>query len=303
MSQILLLLPDFLLIVLGYWLCRHTALDRSVWDGVEQLVYWLLFPALLFVAILRQPLQVSALLTFLGCGLAVVGSGIAMAYALRRWPGVDARTHASGAQTAFRFNSYVALALAERLGGVQAVAWIALLVAVCVPVCNVAAVWPLARHSGQHFGRELARNPLILGTVGGLLANLLGLQMPDTVQITLTRVGSAALPLGLMAVGAGLRMGALRDAPGLAAGLLGIRHLALPLLAIVLVQVVGLPPGQQTVVVAFAALPTASSAYVLATRMGGHGAFVAGLVSVSTLIGMVGVPLALAGLAAAQAAG
>jgi malonate transporter len=51
MSQILLLLPDFLLIVLGYWLCRHTALDRSVWDGVEQLVYWLLFPALLFVAI------------------------------------------------------------------------------------------------------------------------------------------------------------------------------------------------------------------------------------------------------------
>jgi len=172
-----------------------------------------------------------------------------------------------------------------------------------VPVCNVAAVWPLARHSGQHFGRELARNPLILGTVGGLLANLLGLQMPDTVQITLTRVGSAALPLGLMAVGAGLRMGALRDAPGLAAGLLGIRHLALPLLAIVLVQVVGLPPGQQTVVVAFAALPTASSAYVLATRMGGHGAFVAGLVSVSTLIGMVGVPLALAGLAAAQAAG
>jgi malonate transporter len=303
MSQILLLLPDFLLIVLGYWLCRHTALDRSVWDGVEQLVYWLLFPALLFVAILRQPLQVSALLTFLGCGLAVVGSGIAMAYALRRWPGVDARTHASGAQTAFRFNSYVALALAERLGGVQAVAWIALLVAVCVPVCNVAAVWPLARHSGQHFGRELARNPLILGTVGGLLANLLGLQMPDTVQTTLTRVGSAALPLGLMAVGAGLRMGALRDAPGLAAGLLGIRHLALPLLAIVLVQVVGLPPGQQTVVVAFAALPTASSAYVLATRMGGHGAFVAGLVSVSTLIGMVGVPLALAGLAAAQAAG
>jgi malonate transporter len=54
-----------------------------------------------------------------------------------------------------------------------------------------------------------------------------------------------------------------------------------------------LPPGQQTVVVAFAALPTASSAYVLATRMGGQGSYVAGLVSLSTLLAMVGLPTAL----------
>ena len=62
-----------------------------------------------------------------------------------RWPGVDARLHASGAQMAFRFNSYIALALAERLGGSAGVAWLAVLIALCVPLCNVAAVWPLAR--------------------------------------------------------------------------------------------------------------------------------------------------------------
>ena len=56
----------------------------------------------------------------------------------------------------------------------------------------------------------------------------------------------------------------------------------------------GLPPGQQAIVVAFAAMPTASSAYVLAVRMGGHGPFTAGLVTVSTLIGMAGLPLWLA---------
>jgi malonate transporter and related proteins len=300
MSHLLLLLPDFLLIVAGYLICRHTALDRPVWDGIERLVYYLLFPVLLFVAILRQPLQPGALLTLAGCGLTVVGVGIALSYALGRWPGVDARTHASGAQTAFRFNSYVALALAERLGGVQSVAWIALLIALCVPVCNVAAVWPLARQAKQGFVGELMRNPLIIGTVSGLLANLAGFQLPEVANITLTRVGSAALPLGLMAVGAGLRMGALRDAPGLAASLLGIRHLVLPAVAIVLVRWADLPPAQQTVVVAFAALPTASSAYVLATRMGGHGAFVAGLVSLSTLLGMLSLPLALAGLEASR---
>ena len=50
------------------------------------------------------------------------------------------------------------------------------------------------------------------------------------------------------------------------------------------------------IVVLFGALPTASSTYVLAARMGGDGGFVAGLVTVSTLLGMLSIPLALAGL-------
>ena len=299
MSDALILLPDFLLIVTGFLICRRTALNRSVWDGVERLVYFVLFPALLFTAIVRSPLQPAAALPLLGCGLAVVICGVAMAYALRHFPGVDSRLHASGAQVAFRFNSYVALAMAERLAGAPGLAWTALLVAVCVPVCNIAAVWPLARHGGQGYLRELSRNPLILSTGGGLAFNLLGLQLPDLALLTLSRIGAAALPLGLMAVGAGLQMGALREAPRLAASLLTIRHALLPLVAVALVLWVGLPPAQQAVVVAFAALPTASSAYVLATRMGGHGGFVAGLVTLSTLVGMVGLPLALLLLRAA----
>ncbi|MCA3253546.1 MAG: AEC family transporter [Rubrivivax sp.] len=298
MPDALLLLPDFLLIAAGWVLCRHTPLDRKVWDGVERLVYFVLFPALLFQAIARNPLQPGTALPLLACGWAVIGSGIALSYALRRAPGVDPRLHASGAQTAFRFNSYVALALAERVAGAPGLAWTALLVSVCVPVCNVAAVWPLARHGGQGYLRELVRNPLILATVGGLLFNLLGLRLPELAATTLARIGAAALPLGLMAVGAGLQMGALREGPGLAAGLLAIRHLVLPALAIGLVIASGLPPAQQAIVVAFAALPTASSAYVLAIRMGGHGGYVAGLVTVSTLLAMAGLPAALAVLRA-----
>ena len=57
------------------------------------------------------------------------------------------------------------------------------------------------------------------------------------------------------------------------------------------------PPGQRAIVVLVGALPTASSAFVLAARMGGDGSFVAGLVTVSTLLGMVSIPLWLAVLA------
>ena len=298
MPDVLLLLPDFLLIFFGFVLCRWTALERTVWDGVERLVYFVLFPVLLFNSILKSPLQLDTTLSLGLAGLAVVGSGVLLAYALRWLPGVDARRHASGAQAAFRFNSFIGLAMAERLAGPQGLAWIALLIALCVPLCNAAAVWPLARHGGHGVLRELARNPLILSTVAGLAANLAGLRLPDAASTVLQRLGLAALPLGLMAVGAGLKLGGLTAAPGLAGALLSIRHAVLPLLAIALCLWLPLPAAQSLVLVAFAALPTASSAYVLAARMGGDGSFVAGLVTLSTLLGALSLPLWLTVLAA-----
>jgi predicted permease len=297
MPDLLLLLPDFLLIALGFAVCRYTPLDRSVWDATERLVYYLLFPVLLFDSIVRAPVEPGQALHLAGSGLAVCAVGIALAYALGRWPGVDARAHAAGAQTAFRFNSYVALALAERLGGAAGVAAIAIVVSLAVPVCNVAAVWPLARHGGHGYVRELLRNPLIVSTLAGLVGHAAGLAFPEPVALTLRRIAAAALPLGLMTVGAGLRLGALRDAPGLAAALLSIRHLVLPAVAVALAAWVPLAPVEQTVLVAFAAMPTASSCYVLAARLGGNASYVAGLVTVSTLLAMPGLPLALSALA------
>ena len=93
-----------------------------------------------------------------------------------------------------------------------------------------------------------------------------------------------------MAVGAGLQFGALREGPRLAAALMSIRHVLMPAAALALVMVTSMPSGQQAVLMAFAAMPTASSAYVLAVRMGGHGPYTAGLVTLSTLIGMVALP-------------
>ena len=294
MSTALLLLPDFLLIVLGFALCRYTAMNRTVWDAVERLVYYLLFPVLLFNSILKSPLQPMQTLSLAAASVGTVACGIALAFAVGRWRGVDARLHASGAQTAFRFNSFIALALAERLGGPTGLAWMALSIALCVPLCNVAAVWPLARHGGHSYGRELLRNPLIVSTVAGLIANLIGLRFPDAMATTLQRIGLAALPLGLMGAGAGLRLGGLKDSPGLAAAFMTIRHAILPAIAIGLTAVLVLPSEQRAIVVLFASLPTASSAYVLAARMGGDGAYTAGLVTLSTLLGMVSIPLWLA---------
>jgi predicted permease len=293
-----LLFPDFSLIAIGWLLCRYTALDRRVWDQVESLVYYFLFPVLLFHSIVRSPLDFGATSSLLTAGVGVGICGILLAYALPFVPGlrthIDRRDHAASAQIAFRFNSFICLALAERLGGSEGLLLIAVLIGVCVPIFNIAAVWPMTRHAQTGFVRQLVRNPLIVATVAGLLANVLGLTVPTWATPTLTRIGAASLALGLLAAGAGMKFSTLGAGKVLAVSVLAIRHLFLPVVAWGLARVLRLDAAQGAVLMAFSAVPTASSAYVLAARMGYNGPYVAGLVTLSTLLGVVSLPFALA---------
>ncbi len=292
-----LLFPDFSLILIGYLVCRFTPLNRPVWTQVEQLVYFLFFPVLLFHSILKSPLDISAASNLVGAGWALGLGGIALAYSVPYWPGFKhhfaARQHAGSAQIAFRFNSFIGLALADKLAGAPGLAVVALLIGVSVPLMNIGAVWPMARHGQRGFMAELVRNPLIIGTAAGLLANLAGFHIPPWLEPTVSRIGGASLALGLMAAGAGMQLGALNHAKLLGVALLLIRHLLMPLLALGLSQLFGLNPLQTTVLLMFSALPTASSCYVLAARMGYDGAYVAALVTLSTVLGMLSLPLAL----------
>jgi len=292
-----LLFPDFSLILCGYLVCRYTALNRTVWAQVETLVYFLFFPVLLFHSIVKSPLDLGSASSLIGAGWAMGLTGIALAYSLPHWPWlgryIPQREHAASAQVAFRFNSFIGLALADRLAGPQGLLLIAVLIGVCVPLFNVGAVWPMARHAQRGFLRELVRNPLIIGTASGLAANLLGFTLPVWLEPTVSRIGATSLALGLMAAGAGMQFGVLSKAKTLAVAVLTIRHFLLPLVALGFSHLFQLDPVQTTVLLAFSALPTASSCYVLAARMGYDGAYVAGLVTLSTLLGMLSLPFAL----------
>jgi predicted permease len=292
-----LLFPDFSLIACGFLLCRYTALDRGVWEQVEALVYYFLFPVLLFHSIVRSPLDFGAASSLMAAGLLLGVAGIAMAYVLPWVPvlgrHIDRREHAGAAQVAFRFNSFIALALAERLAGDRGLQLIAVLIGVCVPLFNIGAVWPMARHGQTGFASALLRNPLIVGTAAGLACNVLGLSIPGWLQPTVQRIGGSSLALGLMAAGAGMHLGSLAQSRALTVSVLGIRHLLMPLVAWGLVRLFRLDAAQAAVLLAFSAMPTASSCYVLASRMGYNGSYVAGLVTLSTVLGVASLTFAL----------
>lgn len=293
-----LLFPDFSLILLGFLLCRYTALNRSVWDKVEPLSYYLLFPVLLFHSIVKTPLNLATTSGLMVASLVLIACGIGLSYALPYLPWIkghiDRREHAAAAQIGFRFNAVITLALAERLGGAQGVALVALLIGACVPFLNIAAVYPMARHDGRNVVGELVKNPLILATVGGLVANLAGFRIPELLLPTVSRISAASLALGLLAAGAGLQLTALARSKTLGISVLAIRHFVLPLVAWGLARGFGLNAVQTTILMLFSAVPTSPSAYVLATQMGYNGAQVAAMVTLSTLLALLSLPFALA---------
>ena len=291
MNTALLLLPDFALILLGAGIRRWMHLGDHFWSGVEKLVYFILFPALLINAIVKTRLDLGAALPLLGTAFAAMAGGMLLGLLPRPFLKMPGLTFASLFQCAYRFNSYIALAVAGMLFGAPGIATMGLIVGAAVPLANLVSVWMLARHGEVGLWREVARNPLIWGTAAGFLLNLAGFVPPAPLQAFLGRLADASIALGLITVGAALRLDGASAVRGISIWLLAVKLLALPLIAAGVGRLLGLDGLNYQVVVLFAALPTASSAYILAMRMGGDGRSVAWLISATTLGSMLTLPL------------
>ncbi len=277
------------MIAAGFAMVRAQWLARSFWEGAEKLVYFVFFPALLFAAISRSNLALGETAAVVQVAVLTMLAGAAFGLLTRLIPGLSRNDWASGVQCAFRFNTYIAFAVASRAAGSDGLALMAVTIGFTVPLANLLAVSFLANtfHPGRLF-KELARNPLILGTVAGLVANMLSIAPPDIIDNLLDRASSAALALGLLCVGAGLSFAGIQHTSGRiqAVTITGIKLVALPILAWGLCAVLGVTGMQRDLAILFAAMPTATSSYILAVRMGGNGPLTAGLVSLSTLVSM-----------------
>lgn len=291
MHTALLILPSFMLILIGLALARAFDYGRDFWAGLEKLVYFVLFPALLFRSIAVSTIDLGGLAKTVGSAVGIILLAVALAALAKPLFRPEPRLAASCAQCAFRFNTYIGFAVAGSLFGPKGLAIAALMAGVVVPIANVFAVLFLAAHGNRGVFGELARNPLILSTVSGFLFNLAGLRLPDFADRTLDLLGSSALPAGLLAVGAALRLEPPHGAMAPHAWWLGVKLLAKPLAAWGCIRWLGLAGVEAGVLLLWAALPTASSAYILAVRMGGDGPAVATQVTAGTLIAMVTIPL------------
>ena len=220
-------------------------------------------------------------------GLGVMVSGFALGWLGRSLMGLDAMGFASRLQCAYRFNTYIGIAVAGKLHGAPGVALMGALCGAMVPFANIMAVGMMARHGQGSPLRELLRNPLVMATIAGLAFNVAGFELAAPVQFFLKRLGDAAVALGLLAVGAALRWGKVGGRWAGSAWLVSVKLMLLPAIAWLLGRALGLEGIAFDTIVLFAALPSASSAYILAMRMGGDGPGVAWLISATTLLAVL----------------
>lgn len=292
------LIPVFAIIALGAVLRRIAFMPDENWRAVERLTYFVLFPCFLFGAIAfadfaNQPVGRMALL--------LAGAMIAMAaltFPFKRALALDGPAFTSLFQGAVRWNSYVALGAIAAVLGQPGLALIAIAVAVMVPLANLLCVIVLMRNNGESaniatLARQLAMNPLILACLAGIAVQAVGLPIPQVATTTIDLLGKAALPLGLLAVGASLDLGnaLARPAPVVTAMILKLA--IMPLIVAAGATALGVTGPAQIAALICAAVPGAPSSYILARQLGGDAPLMANITTAQTLAAMLTMPIIL----------
>ncbi len=296
------LAPIILLIGLGHLIRSRRWVDEAFWPGSERLTYVLFFPALLFTSLANARLDgvpVGRLAMVHGGTLLAMAAAavLASSWLIRPWSRLDGPGFTSLFQCILRPNSYVALGVAAGVWGTEGIALIAVCLAVVVPLVNLLSVLVMLRWARPERFRwraaivPVVTNPLILSSLLGIAVNLAGLRLPVPAQSFLMILGSASLPLGLLAVGAGLPLGSVKTAGPPVLLSLVLKGLVLPLMVWQAGTLAGLTGVPLAVSVAYAALPPAPTSYVLARQMGGDAPLVAAMLSVQTLAAAVVLPL------------
>ena len=292
------LLPIILLIALGTFLRLRGFLAESFWPGAERLSYYVLLPSLFLHGLATANLDG---IPVLGMAGALMLSTLAGAVLLMLYQGAanhEGADFTSVFQGGIRFNNYIGATLAAGIYGSAGIALAAVANAAIVPLVNLLCVLVFARFSARHSSpatvlRAIFANPLIVGCAGGLVLRATGLGLPAGIDATVKALGQAALPLGLLCVGAALGGASLGQQvrPLMAAST--FKFLVMPLTTWGLCRVLGLGGQAAVVAVLFQALPTASSSYVMARQMGGNAPLMATIIALQTVAAAATLPLVL----------
>ncbi len=292
------ILPVFLVIAIGFLAKRAKIVPDTSWAAVNSFGYWILYPAFLFSTVASADFSGPDTVHFLTC--LVVGFALAGLWglSLRLWFRDDGPAFTSIFQASVRWNGFIILAAAPALYGQEGLALIALGFGPVVAFVNLMSVFVMARWAQNDIVPslkgalgEVMRNPLVLASLVGIIANLIGLtKIIGPLEPALALLGRAAMPVALVSVGAALSFEGLGKAPlRLAVGVVSKLAIA-PLLMLVVTQMLGLAPLPSAVAIGVASMPSAPAAYVLARELGGDAPLMAGLVTATTLIALVTIP-------------
>jgi malonate transporter and related proteins len=294
------ILPIFLLILIGYVMKRTGLMEDAGWRGLDQLSFFVLYPVLLFVSIIKADfggIAVFDILAVISASWLIVGLVVALVSpALIRAELLAGSQYSSVFQTTIRWNGFIALAISERLFGAQSMAVIALVMAGLVLPVNLAAIYIVTSHaSGAPQSmtstlRRMATNPIVISCIAALLWRATGMTLFEPFLTTLKLISNGALAMGLFGIGAGLSANALLkfDVAHLLPVILKL--IVMPLVVFGASTATGLGASLLPTIILCCAMPTAMNGYVVARQMGGDAELYAAIVTTQTLLSFFTIP-------------
>lgn len=287
------ILPMFLVMALGYGARCLGWIHREEISNINKIAFRIFLPCLLFYNVYCSDLSGSfdPLLIAYAVGGVLLSFAMALGYTLLTEKLPERR--GVMIQGMFRSNYVImGIPVATALLGADQLGTVSILIAVVVPLFNMLSVVVLEVFRGQkpkplHILGQIAKNPLVIGSVLGILTLAAGIRLPHILEQTIQNISAIASPLQLFLLGAFFQFSGLKTyrrelvtvsaaklivAPGLFLGLgalLGFRGVAF-------VSLIGV----------FAS-PTAVNSFTMAQQMGGDAELAGDTVVVTSAVSML----------------
>ena len=301
-------LPVFILAGLGYFLFRIGFIKAELSRGLNQLVYWVGLPSLLFHKISHQDLNWSSVGNVLSGFFAALILTIILAYVAAILLKIDGNSFGAFIQASYRGNlGFIGLPIV--LYSVTEATWerssslAALALAPCAIAFNVIAVLVMIRHQPRDREQRpqylffFFTNPLIIGGLLGILAALFHWKIPLAVDRSLEGLSNMSVPVALL--GLGSSMGAFgiqgldREFLTAASGATFLKVLVSPFLGVVCSLLLGLDFVEARIVTVYLAAPTAIASHVIVGQFRGDEKLAASATVSATVVSIFFLPIAL----------
>lgn len=295
-------LPLFLCIALGYCLRLMNMLEETTQKSLNKLCFKVFLPIHVFNSIYTT--NISAAFNGLLVGLTAGGVLAIFVSMMVFIPRIEPDNAKRGVmiQAIFRSNyALFGLPVVSSLCGEDKVGPASLIISFIVPMFNVLAVICLETFRGgkpdvKKMLAGIAKNPLIIGSVLGILANVLNIPIPTGIHKSIIDLGRVATPLALVALGAGFQFRRIRGYTRQLIICITGRLVAAPLLMLTIAALLGLREELLVPVLAVFGSPVATSSYTMAEQMNGDGTLAASLVVLTTALAILTVFLFIFGL-------
>ncbi len=284
------LLPTVLILMLGKMMAHYKRLSEEGWRGLETITYYILFPALIVSKLAVADFSdVSWQLptTLIGAQFVMAGLSIGLGKLSNQSP----KRLGVFVQSGVRFNTFIALAVAQGLMGSEGLLLTAVAASIMIPVANALSIFAFLGFSDTRMGvseltYQILVNPLIIACVVGLVLNQLNLEIVSDLLGTLDVLGQATIAIGLLATGAHVTLKAGKAPLSMLTIWSLLRLLVLPLIALTIAYILNIAPHIMLVILIITAVPTAANGAILARKLGGDAQLAANITALQSLLAL-----------------